>query len=379
MSINTLAARLQYLGENNIDRMNRQKVKSLRAALKNDYNARMIKTELHDAIPAIIANNTTGLKSDYDKKYIDVEFSSGLKPGDTFTILQDDTTWMVYLPIMTETAFLRAEILLCRYSIEVDGKKYPIYFQGPTETDLRWRLKNNVNFNELNLSGTIYVKNVPETVEYFHRFSRFKINGHMWEVQVTDPISVAGILELEIQEYYDNDIAELPEIKKDFSSMAEEDIFGEEIVKPDTTVGYLINDTYYDPKAEWSIKDNPRVEIEGIYEDGHMCKVHINPGTAHPFTLCYGELEKKVEVDWEKPIIQGPQEVYPYDVVEYSILDKELPVQYFVDDESLAKIVYQDFHKCQVEIISSKSGEFILAAAMKNKTSTELKVKIKSL
>ena len=64
MSIKTLAARVQYAGGDQIGRMNKQKLKSLQWALKNDYNTRMIKTPNKAAVPCLI--NTGNLKSDYD-------------------------------------------------------------------------------------------------------------------------------------------------------------------------------------------------------------------------------------------------------------------------------------------------------------------------
>lgn len=63
----------------------------------------------------------------------------------------------------------------------------------------------------------------------------------MWEVQVTDSISVPGVLELEVQEYYDNTIAELPEI---VNESQQSHIIGQETVKQDTTVGYFIPEAY---------------------------------------------------------------------------------------------------------------------------------------
>lgn len=379
MSIETLAARVQYLGGNNLGRLKRQKLNSLRAALKNSYNSRLIKTPLHDAFPALITDNTSGLKSDYDKKYLSIEFSAGLEAGDSFTILDDGTVWMVYLPLLTETAYLRSEIIRCRYSVEVNGKKWPVYFQGPTETDLRWAKQNNVNYNELNLSGTIYIKNTEENKAFFHRFSRFKIDGHTWEVQVTDPLSVPGILELEVQEYYDNDVADLPQIKQEYTSGPEYDIMGKDVVKPNTTVGYIINKQYYNPDFSWVVKDNPRVEIEGVYEDGRMCKVFINPGTVHPFNLYYGDHVKRVLVDWEQPKIQGPEVVYPYDVHTYFVKDSETPVTFEVDDASKAKITSQDGSKCDIDIISSRSCSFILRAMVEDEEYAHIEVTVKSL
>ena len=86
---------------------------------------------------------------------------------------------MVYLPILTETAYLRAEIIRCRYTLTIDDTTYWIYFQGPTETDIRWFIKRGINVNELNLSGTIFIKNNAQTRAFFDRFTHIKVDNHM--------------------------------------------------------------------------------------------------------------------------------------------------------------------------------------------------------
>jgi hypothetical protein len=376
MSIKTLAARMEYLGGNQIGRINQQKLRSLRWALKNSYNSRMIKTPLHAAWPCLI--NTNNLKADYDKEYISVEFDSGLEAGDTFECLDDGTHWMVYLPVITETAYLQSEIIRCRYTLEVNEKEYWIYFQGPTETDLRWFQKNQINVNELNLSGTIYIKNDENTKKYFKRFTRVKLDGHEWEVQVTDSITVPGIIELEVQEYYDNTIEELPKIRQ--HSEVEIDpkptIIGETLVKPDTIVGYMIDAEYYSPDNEWSVTDNPRVRIENIKDNGRICEVRIYAGTVKPFTLQYGDQLLKVNVDWEKPIIQGPQVVYPYDTHTYWLKNKKGE---FSINSNLAKIIEFNEDSCKVEIVTGKKGKFVLDCLLEDGTTTSLEIDIKSL
>lgn len=376
MSIKTLAARTQYLGGNQLDRINKQKLRSFQAALKNDYQTRYIKTNSHVAWPCLINKNS--LKSDYDKEYISVEYAAGLEAGDTFECLDDGSHWMIYLPIITETAYLRSEIIRCRYTLNVDGEKYWVYFQGPTETDLRWFVKNQINVNELNLSGTIYIKNDEKTKKFFKRFTHLKLDGHVWEVQVTDAISVPGILELEIQEYYDNSIAELPEIKLDQETPLNV-IKGQTIVKQDSIIGYMIDNAAYDPNIEWEVRDNPRVKIEEILDNGRICKVKIFAGAVKTFRIYYGEQFLEVTIDWQKPIIQGPQEVYPYDVHTYSI--KKLPegekVEFSIDNNN-AQIINTEKDSCQVEIISSKKGKFTLFAKYAD-IETSLPVTIKSL
>lgn len=376
MSIKTLAARTQYLGGNQLDRINKQKLRSFQAALKNDYQTRYIKTNNHAAWPCLINKNS--LKSDYDKEYISVEYAAGLEAGDTFECLDDGSHWMIYLPIITETAYLRSEIIRCRYTLDVDGEKYWVYFQGPTETDLRWFIKNQINVNELNLSGTIYIKNDEKTKKFFKRFTHLKLDGHVWEVQVTDAISVPGILELEIQEYYDNSIAELPEIKLDQETPLNV-IKGQTVVKQDSIIGYMIDNAAYDPNIEWEVRDNPRVKIEEILDNGRICKVKIFAGAVKTFRIYYGEQFLEVTIDWQKPIIQGPQEVYPYDTHTYFI--KKLPkgekVEFSIDNNN-AQIINTEKDSCQVEIVSSKKGKFTLFAKYAD-IETSLPVTIKSL
>ena len=378
MSIQTLGARLQWLGGDNMGRINQSKYMSFQAALKNDYNKRMIKFNTQ-SWPCLINSMSGGLKADYDKKYISVDFKSGLKAGETFELLDSGTHWMVYLPVITETAYLRSEIIRCDYTLNVNGQEYWIFFRGPVETDLRWFIKNSININELNLSGRIYIKNDENTRDFFHRFTHIKLAGHTWEVQVTDSITVPGILELEIQEYYDNSIAELPSILKDETTPINA-ISGATTAKQDTIVGYAISNEAYDPKIHWEVKNNPRVKILEEYENGRMCKVKIYAGAVKTFDICYGDFFQTVIVEWQKPLIQGPQEVYPYDIHTYWIkkLSEGEKATFSIDDESMAKIIDSNNDSCKVEIISGKKGKFVIHAAYGD-IETDLPVQIKSL
>ena len=49
MSLKTLSARLQYNGGDKLGRINLQKLRSLQAALRDDYQSRLIKTPKHAA------------------------------------------------------------------------------------------------------------------------------------------------------------------------------------------------------------------------------------------------------------------------------------------------------------------------------------------
>lgn len=375
MSLKTLSARIDYLGGDQLSRINKQKLQSFRAALKNDYNSRLIKTDKHASVPCIIKNNAYGLKADYDKKYISVEFSAGLEAGDVFQCLDDNSRWMIYLPILTETAYLRSEIIRCDHSLNINGKEYFVYFQGPVETDIRWFIKNGINANELNKSGTVYIKKDDNTLNFFHRFTKIKINGHMWEVQVTDPISVPGILELELQEYYDNKEADLPQVKPSDKNQL---IKGEKIVKQNTSIGYMVDDSIYNPSTSWTIAGNDRVKVEEILNDGKICKVKIHEGAVGKFTLVYGKNSLEVTIDTADSFISGPVEVFPYSTNRYSIVLPQGKEALFRTDNPNAKIVAVGDDYCDVEIVSGKSGKFKVMVKI-DETIYELPVKIKSL
>lgn len=375
MSLKTLSARIDYLGGDQLSRINKQKLQSFRAALKNDYNSRLIKTDKHASVPCIIKNNAYGLKADYDKKYISVEFSAGLEAGDVFQCLDDNSRWMIYLPILTETAYLRSEIIRCDHSLNINGKEYFVYFQGPVETDIRWFIKNGINANELNKSGTVYIKKDDNTLNFFHRFTKIKINGHTWEVQVTDPISVPGILELELQEYYDNKEADLPQVKP---SDKDQLIKGEKIVKQNTSVGYMVDDSIYNPSTSWTIAGNDRVKIEEVLNNGQICKVKVNEGAIGKFTLSYGTNSMEITIDTSNSFISGPIEVFPYSTNRYSIVLPQGKEALFRTDNPNAKIVAVSDDYCDVEIVSGKSGKFKVMVKI-DETIYELPVKIKSL
>lgn len=375
MSLKTLSARIDYLGGDQLSRINKQKLQSFRAALKNDYNSRLIKTDKHASVPCIIKNNAYGLKADYDKKYISVEFSAGLEAGDVFQCLDDNSRWMIYLPILTETAYLRSEIIRCDHSLNINGKEYFVYFQGPVETDIRWFIKNGINANELNKSGTVYIKKDDNTLNFFHRFTKIKINGHTWEVQVTDPISVPGILELELQEYYDNKEADLPQVKPSDKNQL---IKGEKIVKQNTSVGYMVDDSIYNPSTSWTIAGNDRVKIEEVLNNGQICKVKVNEGAMGKFTLSYGTNSMEITIDTSDSFINGPTEVFPYSTNKYSIALPQGKQALFKTDNPSAKVVAVGDDYCDVEIVSGKSGKFKVMVKI-DENIYELPVKIKSL
>lgn len=89
MSLETLKKRVAYAGGDNLGRIKQQKYNSFCAALTNDYNSRTVKLSDDTICQCLI--NTDNLKSDYDKKYVSVDFKYNLQPGDTFECVDDST------------------------------------------------------------------------------------------------------------------------------------------------------------------------------------------------------------------------------------------------------------------------------------------------
>ncbi|MBD9054140.1 MAG: hypothetical protein EGR23_11245, partial [Holdemanella biformis] len=121
-----------------------------------------------------------------------------------------------------------------------------------------------------------------------------------------------------------------------------------------------------------------RVKLQETLENGRICKVKIYPGAVKTFDICYGEQKRTITIDWAKPIIQGPQEVYPYETHTYWIKGENVKATFSIDSD-LAKITETGNDYCKVEIVSGKKGEFVLYCTPEGQEQTELNIKIKSL
>ncbi len=276
MSLETLKTRIDYLGGNNLDRIKQQKLKSFHAALKNDYNSRTILTSFGEEHQVLINDDNT--KPDYDKRYVSADFEAKLSPGKVFECLDDNTHWMVYLQDLVEIAYFKSEIIRCRYQLTIDGTDYWIYFQGPTETVIRWNFKRSLNWNDLNFSGTVYIEKNEQTQDYFNRFTKLKIDGHTWQVKVVDTLTVPGIIELEIQEYFDSlteDLIEVNHIDTD------NEIVGLQEVYPYESYSYQIDNL----TGVFSVDDSTKAAI--VDQQDGRCNIEIITSKKGKFNLIY--------------------------------------------------------------------------------------------
>ena len=328
--LDRMTKRLQYYGGNRqIDRMNDDKLRSLKKALLYSYQSATAR--LSDGREFRCLINPDKIKNTYDNKYISIPFKDiclnekeisednkikirktseglqeiGLKPGDVFTWKENGTDWLVYLRRLEETAYFRAEIRRCKYTVTIDDTEYKCYVARPSVNEIDWRHQDEKLWNDIDYTLQMYITKDEKTEAFFHRFSQIKINGKPWEVQSMDNISSDGIIILYLKEWYQNSIAE---------AKAKEDAAVAEV-------------------------------IPIIVED--------------------------------EPSIEGPTVVYPYDKKTYTIKNAEGGS--WVIGNSKAKILKQDEFTAYVEIVTGRSGNFELKYIRENEKDIVLNIIIQSL
>lgn len=280
--------RIQYAGGVMDNRVDKSKLHSMQMALQNSYQAEWI--TLNDNQYRCLINPDK-LKEDYDQKVISIEHSAGMKEGDVFYWDRTDTHWLVYLQQHSESAYFRAQIRRCNYEIEVNNHKYWVYLRGPVETALVWRQKHNIEFNDLNYSLLIYVTKNEETLDFFKRFQILKIDGHRWRVAATDIFSQGSIIEVYLEEFFDNSLED-EQIKKEPIIFGEEEpyIDGPQFVEPyQTEIKYSLVNNLNATGA--FLVSSKKVKI--VNSDNNSCIINIISGKAGEFKIIYREEGKE--------------------------------------------------------------------------------------
>lgn len=280
--------RIQYAGGVMDNRVDKSKLHSMQMALQNSYQAEWI--TLNDNQYRCLINPDK-LKEDYDQKVISIEHSAGMKEGDVFYWDRTDTHWLVYLQQHSESAYFRAQIRRCNYEIEVNKHKYWVYLRGPVETALVWRQKHNIEFNDLNYSLLIYVTKNEETLDFFKRFQILKIDGHRWRVAATDIFSQGSIIEVYLEEFFDNSLED-EQIKKEPIIFGEEEpyIDGPQFVEPyQTEIKYSLANNLNATGA--FLVSSKKVKI--VNSDNNSCIINVVSGKAGEFKIIYREEGKE--------------------------------------------------------------------------------------
>ena len=297
-----LNRRLDYYGGCQRDRMIRDKLWTLKKSILYSYQSGTIavrddKTfEYPNRFQCLI--NPDKLKPDYDNKIISIPYNApivgedqkievptNVKPGSVFYWEDTGTYWIVYLQEKTELAYFRAEIRQCKKEVEINGHIYKVYFRGPVETQINWRQKSDIAFNDLNYTAIIYITKNEETLDYFHRFKEIKIDDKLWETQVVNPESGDGVLEVNLKETFTNSIAE--QIQKEEESQEPlppviSSIVGELEIYPGDIKSYTFDSPVED--GIWAV-NNSKVRI--IKQTKDSATIEVVTSKSGNFKLSY--------------------------------------------------------------------------------------------
>ena len=238
MSVDLMKKRLMYYNGNQQQRMITDKLRSLKKALLYSYQAATAILPDNRQFRCLINPDKT--KPAYDNKIISIPYKDiclnaprvgktsegqveiGLKPGQVFTWKETDTHWLVYLEDIEEDAYFRAEIRRCEAKATLaDGSSYWVYIRGPVETSIQWFQKSQVEWNSLNYSLVIFITADDKTCEQIERFAKIKIydsrkkKDKTWQVVGVDEYYGDGILQVFLDEFFENSIEEAAKEEKE--------------------------------------------------------------------------------------------------------------------------------------------------------------------
>ena len=219
----------------------------------------------------------------------------GMKPGDVFTWKETNTDWIVYLQRLEETAYFRAEIRNCKYTLDIDGKTYKVFARKKALGEIPWHTSKEISWNDLDYSLEMYLTKDDITKNKYKRFDIIELDDRPWEVQAVDAMSVDGIVMVALKEYYRNSIEEAIEEEKE---QAETDvpsvnptlphITGDTEVYPYDTKVYTINGI---TGGSWSL-DSKKAKIVSQTEES--VTVEVITGRSGEFELKYIKDENEI-------------------------------------------------------------------------------------
>ena len=280
-SLDRMKTRTSFNGYETRDKwIVKDKYTSFKDALRISYQAEFITFE-DKQFRCLI--NPDKLKEDYDQKMISIDFDAGMRNGSTFYWDRTKSHWLVYLQDYSEEAYFRASIRRCDYQIEVNEHPYWIYLRGPVETAIIWRQKHQIEFNDLNYSILFYIEKNEETEEFFKRFQIIKFDGHKWRVAAVDRYSQDGIIEVYMEEYFDNEMEDaMVEPVVIEPDKMHPYIDGPQIVRPfDTNLSYSIVGT---SSGAFVVNSN---KVKIIEATESSCVLEITSGKSGQFNLIY--------------------------------------------------------------------------------------------
>ena len=301
--LENLKTRVKYYGVTVEDRFNTDKLRTLKKALFNSYQAETI--ILADGREFKCLINRDKLEKDYDDRYISIPFEDiclnaerlgktsegqqkiGLKPGDVFKWKENDSYWITYLPKLEESAYYRATIRRCMYEVTINDTQYKIYFRGPTMVQAEWHKTEHSQWNGINYDAMLTIVKNDETLKFFDRFVKVKIGSKNWKVVATDKFSTEGIIDVYLAEDFTNTIEEEnppPIIDPIVPDETKSYIDGPNQVYPYDIKTYLLANANNLENGQWEISNNKKAKI--IAQSTEQLKLEIT-GNKGEFDIIY--------------------------------------------------------------------------------------------
>ena len=311
MSLELLNKRLQYQGGNQEQRFINDKLRGLKRALLYSYQAAT--ATLSDGKEFRCLINPDKNKPAYDNKILSIpykdiclnaprvgktsegEIDIDIKPGDVFTWKETNTHWLVYLEYIEEDAYFRSEIRRCDQEVKIEDNSYWVYIRGPVETSIEWTQKAGIEWNTLNYSLVMYITADETTNNYFERFKTIKIldprynKEKTWQVVGVDPYYGDGIIQVFLDEYFENSIADAVAAENSAETGKENPV--------DETAAYIDGPTevqqyskaYYEihnaEEGHWYLKWKD--EEQDLKSSLKIIPLNISIGELGTFTLIY--------------------------------------------------------------------------------------------
>ena len=311
MSLELLNKRLKYQGGNQQQRFIQDKLKTLKRALLYSYQAAT--AILSDGKEFRCLINPDKNKPAYDNKILSIPYkdiclnaqrvgktSEGevdvkIRPGDVFTWKETNTHWLVYLQYIEEDAYFRSEIRRCDQQIQVGDKSYWVYLRGPTETSIEWAQKAGIEWNSLNYSLVMYITADENTNNYFERFKTVKVldprynKEKTWQVVGVDPYYGDGIIQVFLDEYFENSIADAVAAEKSADTSEKLPIDETAAYIDGPTIVHQYDKAYYEihnaQNGNWYLKW--KEEEQNLNSSLKIIPLNISIGELGTFTLIY--------------------------------------------------------------------------------------------
>ena len=311
--LESLNKRLLYYGHNQQGRMIKDKQRTLKKTLLYSYQSQTAVLSNGREFRCLI--NPDKNKPAYDNKILSIPYKdiclnqcrigktsqgqikTNIAPGQVFKWKETNTYWLVYLQYIQESAYFRSQIRRCDQCIKVNNIPYWVYIRGPTETSIEWTQKSKIEWNTLNYSLVMYITSDENTNNYFQRFQKIKVIDprynieKTWQIVGVDPYYGDGILQIFLDEYFENSIADAVSAQQQTKKLINESL---PYIDGPTKVSQY-SKAYYSVKnitgGEWLI--NWKDEERSLNYTKDILPLEIPVGELDSFILIYRTNEQE--------------------------------------------------------------------------------------